>query len=91
MIWRPLRGLREGRGSGFGPTGWSDVAIGWRPDGLKQVIMPLRGEAAVMQLVEEEGKCKMVALVAAMRKMLRIINTVLKKNEHWQPNIIKMA
>lgn len=43
------------------------------------------------RLIEEEGKCKMVALVAAMRKMLSIINTMLKKNERWQPNNIKMA
>lgn len=38
------------------------------------------------RLVEQEGKCKMVALVAAMRKLLCILNTLLKNNQDWQPN-----
>jgi transposase len=33
------------------------------------------------------GKTKMVALIAAMRKLLTILNTLLKKNETWNPKI----
>lgn len=32
-----------------------------------------------------QGKAKMVALVAAMRKLLTILNTMLRKNETWNP------
>ena len=41
------------------------------------------------RLVEREGKMKMVAIVAAMRKLLCIMNTMLKNNQYWQPNLIK--
>ena len=41
------------------------------------------------RLIEKEGKCKMVALVAAMRKLLCIMNAMLKNNQYWQPNLIK--
>jgi len=34
-----------------------------------------------------QGKTKMVALVAAMRKLLTILNSLLKKNETWNPKI----
>ena len=44
-----------------------------------------------LRLVEKEGKCKMVAVVAAMRKLLCIMNTMLKKNQKWQPNFVKKA
>ena len=44
-----------------------------------------------LRLVEKEGKCKMVAVVAAMRKLLCIMNTMLKKNQNWQPNFVKKA
>jgi transposase len=37
------------------------------------------------------GKCKMVALVAAMRKLICILNTMIKKNQNWQPNFTKIA
>lgn len=33
------------------------------------------------------GKSKMTALVAAMRKLLTILNTMIEKNEHWKPNV----
>ena len=33
------------------------------------------------------GKTKMVALIAAMRKLLTILNTMLRKNEIWNPKI----
>lgn len=42
-------------------------------------------------LVDERGKCKMVALTAAMRKLLCIMNTMLKTNQYWQPNFAKNA
>ena len=42
-----------------------------------------------LRLVDQEGKCKMVAVVAAMRKLLCIMNTMLKKNQNWQPNYVK--
>jgi len=35
----------------------------------------------------EQGKAKMTALVAAMRKLLVILNTMLKKNQAWTPRI----
>ena len=34
-----------------------------------------------------QGKAKMTALIAAMRKLLTILNTMLKKNEVWNPRI----
>ena len=34
-----------------------------------------------------KGKTKMTALVAAMRKLLTIVNTMLAKGEHWQPQL----
>jgi len=38
----------------------------------------------------DKGKCKMVALVAAMRKLICILNTMIKKNQNWQSNLIKI-
>jgi transposase len=38
-----------------------------------------------------QGKCKMVALVAAMRKLICILNAMLKNNQKWNPNLIKSA
>ena len=35
------------------------------------------------------GKCKMVALVAAMRKLLCILNSMVKNNQKWDPNFTK--
>jgi transposase len=37
------------------------------------------------------GKCKMVALVAVMRKLICILNTMAKTNQKWNPNLIKIA
>jgi transposase len=37
------------------------------------------------QQLLSRGKSKMVALIAAMRKLLTILNTMLKKNEAWNP------
>ena len=42
---------------------------------------------AFYQRLLEQGKTKMTALVAAMRKMLTIINTMLTKNENWNPKL----
>lgn len=42
-------------------------------------------------LVEKQGKCKMVALTAATRKLLCIMNAMLKNNQYWQPNLAKNA
>lgn len=39
------------------------------------------------QRLLEQGKSKMTALVAVMRKMLTILNTMLAKNEHWNPKL----
>jgi len=36
------------------------------------------------------GKCKMVALVAVMRKLICIMNTMAKNNQKWNPNLIKI-
>jgi transposase len=40
---------------------------------------------AFYQRLLSQGKTKMVALIAAMRKLLTILNTMLKKNETWKP------
>ena len=37
------------------------------------------------------GKCKMVALVAVMRKLICILNTMAKNNQEWNPNSIKIS
>jgi transposase len=34
-----------------------------------------------------EGKTKMTAIVAAMRKLLVILNTMIKNNQKWSPKI----
>jgi len=39
------------------------------------------------RLVNEEGKTKMVAIIAAMRKLLCVMNAMLKKDQNWEPNI----
>jgi transposase len=36
------------------------------------------------RLVDEEGKVKMVAVIAAMRKLLCIMNAMLKNNREWE-------
>jgi len=33
----------------------------------------------------------MVALVAVMRKLICILNTMVKNNQEWNPNLIKIA
>lgn len=38
-----------------------------------------------------QGKCKMVALVAVMRKLICILNTMIKNNQLWNPNLIKTS
>ena len=42
-------------------------------------------------LVDVQGKCKMVALTASMRKLLCIMNAMLKNEQYWQPNLIENA
>jgi len=37
------------------------------------------------------GKCKMVALVAVMRKLICILNTMVKNNQEWNPTVIKIT
>ena len=39
------------------------------------------------QRLLNEGKQKMVAVVACMRKLLVILNTMLKNNEPWKPKM----
>lgn len=39
------------------------------------------------QRLVDQGKAKMTALVAAMRKLLTILNTMIKNNQLWNPNI----
>jgi len=39
----------------------------------------------------EKGKAKMTAVVAAMRKLLVILNTMIKNNQKWSPKINKIA
>jgi transposase len=39
------------------------------------------------QRLLQKGKAKMTAVIAAMRKMLTIINTMLARNETWNPKI----
>lgn len=40
------------------------------------------------RLVEEKGKIKMVAIIAAMRKLLCIMNTMLKNNQKWKGKMV---
>ena len=39
------------------------------------------------QRLLQKGKAKMTAVIAAMRKLLTILNAMLKKNETWNPKI----
>ena len=39
------------------------------------------------QRLVDDGKSRMTALIAAMRKLLTILNTMIEKNELWNPNI----
>lgn len=48
-------------------------------------------KAYYQRLVEKQGKCKMVAITAAMRKLLCIMNTMIKNKQHWNENLIKTA
>jgi len=43
------------------------------------------------RLVDEQGKRKMVAVIASMRKLLCILNAMLKKNQKWQPRMLQKA
>jgi transposase len=40
------------------------------------------------QRLLQAGKAKKVALVACLRKLLIIVNTMVKKNSMWQPNLL---
>jgi transposase len=35
------------------------------------------------------GKCKIVDLVAVMRKLICILNAMTKNNQEWNPNLTK--
>ncbi|MCE5185840.1 MAG: IS110 family transposase, partial [Planctomycetaceae bacterium] len=37
------------------------------------------------------GKCKMVALVATMRKLICILNAMVRNNQKWNQNLEKTA
>lgn len=39
----------------------------------------------------DQDKAKMTAVVAAMRKLLVIMNTMIKNNQKWCPNVNKIA
>lgn len=42
--------------------------------------------ARYYQRLLKKGKAKMTAVIAAMRKLIVIMNTMIKKNEYWNPN-----
>jgi len=42
-------------------------------------------------LVDDKHKCKMVALTAATRKLLCIMNAMIKNNQYWQPKYAETA
>ncbi|MFH1300255.1 MAG: IS110 family transposase, partial [Planctomycetota bacterium] len=46
--------------------------------------------SAFYKRLVKNGKPKMVALVAAMRKLLIILNTMLKEGKQWEANMIKI-
>lgn len=46
--------------------------------------------SAFYKRLVKNGKPKMVALVAAMRKLLIILNTMLKEGKQWEANMIKL-
>lgn len=39
------------------------------------------------QRLRDKGKAKMTAVVACMRKLLSILNTMIAKGQHWNPNV----
>jgi len=43
------------------------------------------------RLVDAQGKSKMVAVIASMRKLLCILNAMLKNNQKWQPRLLQNA
>jgi transposase len=52
------------------------------------LLVAVRHNPVIRQFYQhllDHGKTKMVALVAAMRKLLTILNALLKKNESWNP------
>ena len=67
---------------------------GGRRDVRARLFMPtlvaIRHNPVIGQFYQhllEGGKSKMTAVVAAMRKLLVILNTLIKKNELWAPKI----
>jgi transposase len=46
--------------------------------------------SAFYKRLVKNGKPKMVALVAAMRKLLIILNTMVKEGKQWEANVIKI-
>jgi len=44
---------------------------------------------AFYQRLVQSGKPKMVALIASMRKLLTILNSMIKRNLHWDPSYAK--
>ena len=66
---------------------------GGRRDVRTQLYMPTMVAAKHNPVIKEfyqrliqNGKCKMVALTASMRKLLVILNAMLQKNQPWSPN-----
>jgi len=62
-----------------------------RVDVRKQLYMPMLSAIqhnpvirAYYHRLLKNGKAEMVALVACMRKLLTILNAIVKKNEAWQ-------
>ena len=75
-----------------GPHRGKRRTIGGRRDLRARLFMPtlvaVRHNAVMRRFYQhllDKGKAKMVALIAAMRKLLTILNIMLKKNETWNP------
>jgi len=67
---------------------------GGRREVRSRLFMPtlvaIRHNAVIRRFYEhllKEGKAKMTAVVAAMRKLLVILNTMMKNNQTWSPKI----
>ena len=71
---------------------------GGRRDVRSRLFMPtlvaIRHNSVIRKFYKhllDEGKAKMTAVVAAMRKLLVILNTMIRNNQKWSPKITKIA
>jgi transposase len=47
------------------------------------------GNIQPLLTVRASGKVKKVALIACMRKLLTILNAMIKNQQQWRPSVVK--